>query len=288
MSSFLKSIFIAAFPVFALVVLIDTVWFILQSGITILNVAHFMTAASIVFFFGSLFIRPLARTDSVLIPYTFCVFLGCMMSLIVGNLQEDIHFRFFGLLGNILLTACWVLYLLWYSYFQKRDAESNTILKVGNCLPLLRFEDAEKVTVTSEKFAGTPSIFIFYRGNWCPFCMAQIKEMVSKHEELTDRNINTVFISSQPHGFSENLTKKYPLDFQFLVDVNGEVAQQLNIFHSYGLPFGFQLFGFKSHTSLPTIIITDAEEKIIYTNQTDNYRERPEPKTLLRIIDANV
>ena len=111
--------------------------------------------------------------------------------------------------------------------------------------------------------------------------MAQIKEMVAHHEELTDRNINTIFISSQPHSFTENLTKKHPLDFQFLVDVDGKVAKQLDIFAENGLPFGFQIFGFTSDTTLPTIIITDSNEKIVYTNQTDNYRLRPEPTELL-------
>ena len=288
MSSLSKSIFISAFPIFALVVMIDSLWAIFQSGISLPDVAHLLTAVSIVFFFSRVFIKPLARTDSVLLPYTFCVFLGCLISLLVRSLQEESNFRVISVIFNLILTIGWIVYLLWYSFFQKRNATNNTILKVGNTLPLLQFENASKEEVTSTQFAGTPSIFIFYRGNWCPFCMAQIKEMVAHHERLTDLNINTVFISSQPHGYSKNLTKKYPLDFQFLVDVDGNVSKQLDIFAEYGLPFGFQLFGYKSHTTLPTIIITDSNEKIVYTNQTDNYRVRPEPITLLKIIDEHV
>ncbi|WP_298519268.1 peroxiredoxin [uncultured Kordia sp.] len=288
MNSLSKSIFISAFPVFALVAMIDSLWYMSQSGICLQHMAHLLTSTSIVFFFVRVFIKPLPRTDSVLIVYTFCVFLGCLMSLLAGYLQEETNSRSIAIVYNLILTVGWILYLLWYSFFQKRNAANNTVLKVGNTLPLLKFENASKEEITTEKFAGTPSIFIFYRGNWCPFCMAQIKEMVSKHEELTDRNINTVFISSQPHGFSKNLTKKYPLDFQFLVDVDGKVSKQLDIFAENGLPFGFQIFGFKSHTTMPTVIITDSNEKIIYTNQTDNYRIRPEPTTLLKIIDQHV
>lgn len=288
MSSLIKSIFIAIFPVFALVVMIDCVWLMFHSGITLLNSAHFLTAATIVFFFARVFLKPLARTDSVLYIYTFCVFLGCLLSLLLQNLQDGFTVNNFGTWSNIILIIGWLVYLLWYSFFQQRNAATNSVLHIGNTLPLLVFETVQKKKVSSQQFAGTPSIFIFYRGNWCPFCMAQIKEMVAKHEELTNREVHTVFISSQPHGFSQKLEKKYPLDFQFLVDVNGEVSKQLNIFDTYGLPFGFQIFGFKSHTSLPTVIITDSNEKIVYTNQTDNYRVRPEPKTLLRIIETTV
>ncbi|EDP95670.1 redoxin domain-containing protein [Kordia algicida OT-1] len=288
MKALAKSIFIVVFPALALIAMIDSLWHQFSTEFTIQHVAHLITAGSIVFFFSIIFIKPIPRTDSVLIAYTFCVFLGCLLSFLVGNLQEEVQFRYTCAVFNMFLTIGWVVYLVWYSFFQHRNADQNAILTVGNTLPLLSFENASKQIITTERFAGTPTILIFYRGNWCPFCMAQIKEMVEHHEELTERNINTVFISSQPHGFSENLTKKHPLDFQFLVDVDGKVAKQLDIFAENGLPFGFQIFGFASHTTLPTIIITDSNEQIVYTNQTENYRMRPEPTELLRVIDANV
>ncbi|WP_298425409.1 redoxin domain-containing protein [uncultured Kordia sp.] len=286
MNSLSKSIFIVIFPALALVATIDGILHLFRSEIMIQHVAHFITAASIVFFFARVFIKPLPRTDSILKAYTFLVFLGCILSFIVGNLYEKMHLMCTIL--NLALTFGWVLYLVWYSYFQDRDAQENSILKVEQQLPKLSFEDSNGKTVTSDLFAGTPSIFIFYRGNWCPFCMAQIKEMISKHEELTDRNINTVFVSSQPHDFTKKLTKKHSLDFQFLVDVDGKVAKELAIFAKNGLPFGFQVFGFKKDVVLPTVIITDSKEKIIYINQADNYRVRPEPAELLKVIDANI
>ena len=40
---------------------------------------------------------------------------------------------------------------------------------------------------------------------------------------------------------------------------------------------------------MPTVIITDAERRIIFTHQTDNYRVRPEPATFLRALaDADI
>lgn len=270
----------------ALVATVDSIVHMFRSGITIQHIAHFITATSIVFFFAKAFIKPMARTDAILIGYTFFVFLGCILSFIVGNLHEDI--RLICTFLNFALTFGWVLYLVWFSYFQGRNAQENPILKIDQQLPILDLENSLGESVSSKRFAGTPSIFIFYRGNWCPFCMAQIKEMVSKHKELSDRNINTIFISSQPHEFSKKLTQKHSLDFQFLVDVDGKVAKQLDIFEKNGLPLGFQMFGFEADTTLPTIIITDSKEKIIYTNQTDNYRVRPEPSELLKVIDVNI
>ena len=81
------------------------------------------------------------------------------------------------------------------------------------------------------------------------------------------------------------MAKKHQVPFQFLVEVYNKVAKQLGIFNKNGLPTGFQALGYSSDVVLPTVIITNKNEKIIFTDLTDNYRVRPEPATFLEIID---
>ena len=47
-----------------------------------------------------------------------------------------------------------------------------------------------------------------------------------------------------------------------------------------------QVFSYNSDTAMPTVIITDRNRLIRFSDQTDNYRVRPEPKTRLRILEA--
>ncbi len=117
--------------------------------------------------------------------------------------------------------------------------------------------------------------------------MAQIKEIVSQYKELEDRGVNMILISPQPQKFSKSLAKKYGVNFKFLTDINNVVAKQLGIFAENGTPAGFQLMGYDSDTILPTVIITNANGKIIFVDLTDNYQVRPEPETFLRVIDEN-
>ncbi len=117
--------------------------------------------------------------------------------------------------------------------------------------------------------------------------MAQIKEIVNQYKELEKRNADVLLISSQPHSFTENLAKKHQVPFHFLIDVKNKVAKKLHIIHENGLPFGFQLFGYETDVIMPTLIITDSTNKIIFADVTDNYRVRPEPSTFLKIIDKN-
>ena len=47
-----------------------------------------------------------------------------------------------------------------------------------------------------------------------------------------------------------------------------------------------QRLGYEADTVLPTAVVTDASGRILLSDQTDNYRVRPEPETFLAILDA--
>ena len=183
----------------------------------------------------------------------------------------------------MLLVFGWIAYIAWYSVFTNRDV--NT-LKVGKPLPLFELEDINKNKVTSNSFLKNPSIYLFYRGNWCPLCMAQIKEIADQYKALEQRGVNMILVSPQPQKHSKSLAKKYNLGFHFLRDVNNEAAKQLGLLSESGIPAGFQVLGYDSDTVMPTVIITDSNGKIVFADLTDNYRIRPEPETFIKIIDA--
>ena len=159
-----------------------------------------------------------------------------------------------------------------------------SFVKEGNTLPVFTLENHQKEVISSSSFLGNPSIYLFYRGNWCPLCMAQIKELVDQYKLLESRGANLIFVSPQPHRYSEKLAKKHGLHFQFLTDVKNAAAKQLGIASKNGIPFGFQTLGYDSDTVLPTVIITDKEGVIQFADVTDNYRVRPEPELFLKYV----
>jgi len=76
----------------------------------------------------------------------------------------------------------------------------------------------------------------------------------------------------------------FEVPFIYLVGTGNKVARQLKLLAQNGLPFGMQLLGYDSDTVMPTVVITDAEGKIIFADLTDNYRVRPEPETFMRVL----
>jgi len=281
MLNLIKSIFISTFPVVALAIAVWSAMQMMQTGFSWQYAGAFLASFPIVLFFALIFINKRPRTSANLMPWTITIFIGLILSIIGISASNS---------EGISLAAgansLWLMYVFWYSKFNDRAA--NSILKVGQTLPDFSLEDATAKQVAASSFNGNPSIYMFYRGNWCPLCMAQIKEIAGQYKELDKRGVNMVLISPQPHKYTASLAKKFQVGFHFLVDKGNQVAKQLNILGENGLPFGFQVLGYESDTVMPTIIITDKNGKILFADLTDNYRVRPEPSTFLAILDGKI
>jgi len=184
----------------------------------------------------------------------------------------------------LLAITAWIgfmLYAYWYSSFGRQPSDQ---LQIGNSLPNFELTDVAGRKVSSSSFSDKPTIWIFHRGNWCPLCMAQIKELVTQYKELQSQGIRIALISPQPHKNTIALAKRFAVPFDFLTDGGNRAAHTLGIDHPVGLPMGMQLLGYDSDTVLPTVIITDTGGRILWAHETDNYRVRPEPGVYLAVL----
>ncbi|NER18434.1 peroxiredoxin family protein [Spongiivirga citrea] len=281
MRSLLKSLFISIFPVLALICLGYGVFQFMENGFSFLLVGQTIVMGTVVALFGGLFIKPTARTDANLKIYSLLIFMGFFIGLVMGIMIDKNPIS--KLFPSTILLLLWIVYLKWYSKFSDRD--TNEILKVGKQLIDFELEDENGNAVSSSSFEGKSTIYLFYRGNWCPLCMAQIKEIAQQYQELAARNVRTVLVSPQPHKNTKHLATKFKVGFEFMVDVKNKAATKLGILAINGIPAGFQVLGYDSDTVMPTVIITNSENKIIFADLTDNYRVRPEPETFLKVID---
>ncbi len=172
-------------------------------------------------------------------------------------------------------------YIFWYSML---DRGVNTVLQPGWELPEFELEDADGNAVASSSFRGRKLLMMFYRGNWCPLCVAQVRELAERYRELEKRGVNVVLISPQPHKNTRQLAEKFDVPMQFYVDRDNRAASILQIAHRGGIALGIS--GYGADTVYPTVIIADERGRIMYTDLTENYRLRPEPDVFLDFLDS--
>lgn len=279
----LKSVFISVFVTWLAAISIYSLYRLAGGSEPLLSwLGLALTAVPPTVFFIKAFLAKSPRTPRH--PVEFSVLSALGLALTMG-----ISFRYGQAAGNIhvfsgITMIGWLMYLRWYSVFRGRNAQA---LNVGSPLPLFRLESLDGHTVSSESFRAKPHLLLFYRGNWCPFCTAQIEELAHAYRRLEELGVSIVLISPQSIKKNQSLAKHFDVPMVFLRDPNSIAAKQLGILHKWGTPMGMQLLGYDSDTVMPTVILTDTQGRIILSDQTDNYRVRPEPSVIEALLRAD-
>lgn len=186
------------------------------------------------------------------------------------------------------LAASGFMAHLWYVFSYSRYGRKNSkTLELGKALPDFHLLDEHGNRVNAQEFRNQPSLLLFYRGNWCPLCMAQIREVADAYKDLSAMGVQVAMISPQPHEDTIQLAAKFDVPFRFLTDANSSAALALDIFAKGGTPMGLDI-KYGSDTVLPTVIATNQDGIVIFLDQTDNYRVRPEPETFIEIFKNNL
>ncbi len=279
MTNLFKSIYISAYVTLLMLVSIHACVGLWESGVVSGWSGVAIAVWPMMFFFARLFLSDVVRTSPNLIGFQVLAWVGSAVTLILGWEGEVLTMQ---LAYSIGLGVFGILfYIYWYSRFQRDEAK---FLTKGEMLPVFELEDESGNTISSDVFVGQPSLLIFYRGNWCPLCMAQIKEVAGQYKALADLGATVALISPQPHENTRGLAEKFNVPFKFLVDVDNKAAKILGIDAENGTPKGMEVLGYDTDTVMPTVLITDKSGMIIFADLTDNYRVRPEPETFINVL----
>jgi len=181
-----------------------------------------------------------------------------------------------------LCLVAYAAYQIWYSRLDR----SASRIKKGDLLPEFSALDSNGKPVYSRDLLGRPALLMFYRGNWCPFCMIQVKELAAAYRELGDR-ARIVLISPQPATLTARLAARFDVPFDFWIDTDNQAATVLGINHDLGLPAGMQALGYDSDTVLPTCIVLAADGTVLESDESQNYRVRPEPEFLIKALEQH-
>lgn len=283
----IKSLFIGTYPVIALGLLVLGPFFLPLVDIELPNwmlVGLMLAALPFPLFLGNLFLYRTARTSENLNFLYVIPLLSLIFTLIGSFIDEASSLDYlYGIVPIGMALVGNLLYVFWYSRFGR---EENFMLQVGSKLPQFTLKNTEGNYVSSEQISQGASLIMFYRGNWCPLCMAQIKEVASQYRELEQRGISIYMVSPQSEGNTKDLADRFKVNMNFLIDEDNKVADQLQIIAKNGLPMGLQVLGYDSDTVMPTVVMTNDKGDIIFADLTDNYRVRPEPEDFLKVFDA--
>ncbi len=178
-------------------------------------------------------------------------------------------------------------------------AETNsTPLKVGDSIPdvKLRTEDDKEVSLrklVSEK----PTVLIFYRGGWCPFCNRQLQSLAGIEDDLNKAGVQLLAISMDQPSKLKATPDREKLHYRLLSDSDAAAATAFGIafkvddktvekYKGYGI--NLDAASGKDHHILPhpAVFVADTSGKIRFAHVNPDYKVRLEPKEILKAAQA--
>ena len=170
-------------------------------------------------------------------------------------------------------------------------AEDISPILIGETLPNANFQNVEGETVQLKAILEEkPTILVFYRGGWCPYCNVQLSGLVEIEEDILELGYQIVAISPDDYKNLQSTIENNSTKYKLLSDPNGEFIQEIGIAFKTSSSLKEYIIGKgqKGKTSsvmpAPTVMIVDKKGVIKFEYINPNYKERIGGDMLLSVL----
>jgi peroxiredoxin len=119
--------------------------------------------------------------------------------------------------------------------------EEISPLLIGEKIPSVQVPDATGNTFDlNAAIAKQPTILIFYRGGWCPYCNKQLSGLQEIEPELKNMGYQIIAISTDSPDNLKSSTTKNKLGYTLLSDADLNVSKQFGL--AYKGPAAYDKF----------------------------------------------
>ena len=170
-------------------------------------------------------------------------------------------------------------------------AEDISPILIGEKLPNANFQNAEGEYVQLKAvLEEKPTVLVFYRGGWCPYCNVQLSGLVEIEDDVLELGYQIVAISPDDYKNLQSTIENNSTKYKLLSDPNGKFIKEIGIAFktSSSLKEYITGKGQKGETSsvmpAPTVMIVDKKGVIKFEYINPNYKERISGEMLLSVL----
>lgn len=149
-----------------------------------------------------------------------------------------------------------------------------------------------------ESLERGPVVLLFYRGEWCPYCCAQLRAMQLVLPQLTAVGARLIAVSPELPDHSLTLAERNALDFDILSDRGAMVTRSYgliyrvpdamrDLYRDRGLDIGKRhgsAPGESWHLPIPATYLLSPGGIVRFASIDADYTRRPEPRTIVDLL----
>ncbi|MBK7625617.1 MAG: AhpC/TSA family protein [Bacteroidales bacterium] len=191
-----------------------------------------------------------------------------------------------------LLTLILIMICQTGSFAQIADkAEDISPLLIGEKIPdISLISTAGNQETLAAITGGKPSILLFYRGGWCPFCNKHLAEIETIQDKILELGYQLIAISPDAPPKLIASGEKNKLKYGLYSDSNGAVAQAMGIAfkaseRSLGMLSEYSAGQNTGFLPVPSVFVINPDGVIAFEYINPDYKVRISAKLLLAVLE---
>lgn len=190
--------------------------------------------------------------------------------------------------------------ILFFLFFGMAAFTVNAQLpeKAEDISPLLPGEKIPDVTVKAsdgndhrvmEIFSQKPTVILFYRGGWCPYCNSHLAEIQEIETEILKLGYQIIGVSPDSPENLKVTDEKIKLNYSLYSDGDGKFSKAMGIAFKAPERSSERLFEYsngqnKGYLPVPSVFLVDTSGTIEFEYINPEYKTRLSPQLLLSVL----
>lgn len=175
------------------------------------------------------------------------------------------------------------------------EATASKPLQAGDFIPLVTLQDSEGEPVAlHERVHEQPTVLIFYRGSWCPYCTEHLSELAEVEAQLVELGYRIIAVSPDRPAKLRELQEEFPdANYTYLSDNEARAAEAFGLAFTVDAEtrekyrdYGIDLEKASGHDHyklpIPAAYLIGTDGRILYAHANEDYKVRVDAQSLLK------
>ncbi len=169
-------------------------------------------------------------------------------------------------------------------------ADGIAPLLIGATLPNMKVVNAKNDSVDLlTVLKAKPTVLVFYRGGWCPYCNRQLSALGQSEAEILKAGYQIVAISPENYQNIDPTASTDKINYQVFSDPQAMLIQKVGIAFKMSEKYK-EYISTKSKGSVsevlpvPTVMIVNTKGEILFEYINPNYKERMTKELLMAVL----
>ena len=187
---------------------------------------------------------------------------------------------------TLFLMLALFLSLNVFAQVPEKAADISPLL-IGESIPNAKLLDVNGRDVSLHKvIKEKPTVLVFYRGGWCPFCNDQLAALGDIEEDILELGFQIVAVSPDQVQSLKPITESETIHYQVYADPQASLIQEIGIgFQTPGMAKLYIAKKTKLDATeilpVPSVFVLNTSGDILYEYINPNYKVRLSSKLLL-------